>query len=108
VYQSADDGVTWSHAFTRFDKYYYAQHAIKVPSDTDTDIFYALLGRVGGEWRLREYKRKFKNNVSLRNVAFRPGGPISLAFDGRSTVFATQPTPDKTLRVFSSRSTYGK
>jgi hypothetical protein len=105
VYQSADDGLTWSRLFPCSDNY--AEQAIKVFSDINTDIFY-VLGKVAGNWCLREYrltKRQSNNNVKWRDVALLCDDPsydyINMAFDGRTKVFVTKPKADKALRVFS-------
>lgn len=89
VYQSEDDGVTWSHLFTYCDTDMWL--AIKMFSDTNADVFY-VLGRHNGEWHLHQYtiwiNEQSVNSVTCRDLALHSDLVRfpSMAFDGRSKV----------------------
>lgn len=114
VYQSTDDGERWSRVFTCSENL--ANKAIKVSSDSNTDIFY-VLGKYKAEWHLREYtlnRRKSNNNVTWRDVTLIYSSIshelfFSMAFDGRMKVFVPKLKVDKALRVFTvSQQTEGE
>jgi hypothetical protein len=72
VYQSTDDGVTWSHVFKVADGWQCVQ-VIRVSSDSNTQVFWTSEGLRADntKWRLRVYtvdKRQVGDNVTWRDV----------------------------------------
>jgi hypothetical protein len=70
VYQSTDDGLTWSHVFTVTDGWQ-CQQVIKVSTDSNTDVLWTRV-RSGKTWRLRVYtvdkQQAVGNSVIWRDV----------------------------------------
>jgi hypothetical protein len=98
VYQSTDDGVTWSHVFKVADDWECSQ-VIKVSSESDTDTFWTLetLNEDDDCWRMRMYtvdKRRVSNNVTWRDISLPNHVTVDLsyaklAYDGHTNIFVT-------------------
>jgi hypothetical protein len=98
VYQSIDDGVTWSHVFNVDDGWHCVQ-VIKVSSGSNTQVFWTteMLSADATKWRLRVYtvdKRKVDDNVTWRNVTLPSHVTVNLqqsklAYDGYTNMFVT-------------------
>jgi hypothetical protein len=96
VYQSTDDGLTWSHMFNVIDGWECWQ-VIKVSTDSNTDVLWTVV-RSAEDWRLRVYtvdkRRAVGDNVTWRDVTVPSHVTVDfsfsrLAFDGHSNIFVT-------------------
>jgi hypothetical protein len=96
VYQSTDDGLTWSRMFDVSDGWKCWQ-VIKASTDTDTDVLWTVV-KSFGDWRLQVYtvdKRPAAGgNVTWRDVTLPSHVTVSLsesklAYDGHTSVFVT-------------------
>ena len=102
VYQSTDDGISWSSIFKSTDGWHYC-HVIKVISDHSED-FWTLKQIDDYNWRLGICKRRPNNNLTLTDINFpaTDGSYIdmagsSLSYDGNRKIF---------LSVLNSSSVY--
>jgi hypothetical protein len=96
VYQSTDDGVTWSHVFNVAHGWECWQ-AVKVSSDDNTQVFWTvdLLKEAGDyKWLMRSYtldKWRDGSNATSHDI-FLPSHATTinkLAYDGHTNVFVT-------------------
>jgi hypothetical protein len=94
IYQSTDDGLTWSHIYDVCDDWACGQ-AIIVSTDSETDVLWAI---VRPAWGLRVYtvdkRQPAGNNVTWQNVTVPSHMTFDsrlseLAYDGHSNIFVT-------------------
>jgi hypothetical protein len=96
VYQSTDDGLTWSRMFNVTDGWECWQ-VIKVSTDSNTDVLWTLVWSAK-DWRLRVYtvdkRRAVGDNVTWRDVTLPSHVTVDLsssklAYDGHTSIFVT-------------------
>ena len=98
VYQSTDDGVTWSLVLKllQLADDWRCMHAVEVSSDGNTDVYWTVevLDSNKGEYRLRVCtvdKRQTGNHVTWRDVTLLSDVTLdwvnNLAYDGHTNVF---------------------
>ena len=114
VYQSTDDGVSWSLVFKSTDKWHCRQ-VIKVTTDPSDD-FWTLAQSDNDSYHLRVYsvdRRRSDGNVTWRdiNVTTTDGKHIdlsynsSLSYDGNMNIFLSD-CDDKAVHVLSVNGQY--
>jgi hypothetical protein len=110
VYQSTDDGVTWSLVFKPAGGWRCA-HAIQVSTDSHTNVFWSaeyLTSARGRRYRLRVCtvdKWQTNNNVTWRDVTLPSHVAVdlqyaNLAYDGHTNMFVTD-CVNKAVHVLS-------
>jgi hypothetical protein len=96
VYQSTDDGLTWSHMFNVTDDWQ-CYNVNKVSTDSNTDVLWTLVWSAD-DWRLRVYtvdkRRAVSDNVTWRDVTIPSHMTVGLyysrlAYDGHTSIFVT-------------------
>ena len=112
VYQSADEGISWSLVFKSTDRWYSWQ-VIKVITDHSDDFW--TLERSDGDYHLRVYsvdKRRSGDNVTWRDidVTTNTGKQIvsldsRLSYDGNVNIFLSD-YYNKVIHVFSVNGQY--
>ena len=114
VYQSTDDGLTWSHMFNVTDGWECWQ-VIKVSTDSNTDVLWTVI-RSAGEWRLRVYtvdkRRAVGDNVTWRDVSLPSHVNVDLsysrlAYDGHTSIFVTDRS-NRAVHVWSVSGQYDR
>jgi hypothetical protein len=114
VYQSTDDGVTWSHMFTVSDGCECWQ-VIKVSTDSNTDVVWTLVWS-GEDWRLRVYtvdkRRAAGDNVTWRDVTVPRHVTVNLGYsrlvyDGHTSIFVTD-CSNRAVHVWSVSGQYDR
>ncbi len=108
VYQSTDDGVTWSLVFKLADDWGCA-HAIKVSTDSNTDVFWTAEYSGSDKRRLRMYtvdKRQANANATWSDVSHVTVDlPTNLAYDGHTNIFIRN-FANKAVHVWSVSGQY--
>jgi hypothetical protein len=114
VYQSTDDGVTWSHVLEVAADWKCVQ-VIKVSSEINMNTFWTVetFYEDDNNWRLRMYtvdKRQDSNNVIWRDITLPSHVDIDLryaklAYDGHTNIFVTD-TGNKVVHVWSVSGQY--
>jgi hypothetical protein len=115
VYQSTDDGLTWSRMFNVTDGWQCWQ-VIKVSTDSNTDVLWTLVVRSAEDWRLRVYtvdkRRAVGDNVTWRDVTLPSHVTVDLsysrlAYDGHTSIFVTDKS-NRAVHVWSVSGQYDR
>ena len=115
VYQSTDDGLTWSRMFNVTDGWECWQ-VIKVSTDSNTDVLWTVV-ESAKDCRLRVYtvdkRRAVGDNVTWRDVTLPSHVTVSLsesklAYDGHTSIFVTDSVSNRAVHVWSVSGQYDR
>jgi hypothetical protein len=114
VYQSTDDGLTWSRMFTVADGWQCCQ-VIKVSTDSNTDVLWTVVNSVE-DWRLQvctvDKRRAGGNNVTWRDVTLPSHVTVDLkcsrlAYDGNASILVMD-NKNRAVHVWSVSGQYDR